>query len=156
MFSCEHLEVQPDILCLAKAIAGGLPMGAVLCSDKIAVPVGKHGTTFGGNPLCCAAANAAIDYMVEHDLARQAVEKGKYLIGLLDPGHLSKVREIRQLGLMIGLELREKAVPVVLELLEHRLLTFPAGTTVVRVYPPLTVEYELLDEVARRLTTVLK
>jgi acetylornithine/LysW-gamma-L-lysine aminotransferase len=57
---------------------------------------------------------------------------------------------------MIGLELREKAVPVVLELLEHRLLTFPAGTTVVRVYPPLTVEYELLDEVARRLTTVLK
>ena len=78
MFASEHFNLQPDILCLAKAMAGGLPIGAVLCSDKIEVSFGNHGTTFGGNPLVAAAANAAIDFMIEEKLADQAKEKGDY------------------------------------------------------------------------------
>ncbi len=155
MFACEQLAVEPDILCLAKAMAGGMPMGAIVCSDAIKLPVGAHGSTFGGNPLCCAAAIAAIDVMIEEDLARQAREKGDYLVGLLRRAALGKVREIRHAGLMIGLELRQKVVPSVMALLEAGLLTFPAGATVIRVYPPLTIEHKLLDTVAERLVSVL-
>ncbi|MFQ5676874.1 MAG: aspartate aminotransferase family protein, partial [bacterium] len=68
MFASDYYDLDPDIMCLAKAIAGGLPMGATVCCDKIDIPVGKHGTTFGGNPLACATALAAIDYMLEKDL----------------------------------------------------------------------------------------
>jgi acetylornithine/LysW-gamma-L-lysine aminotransferase len=155
-FACEHFDLQPDIMCLAKAIAGGLPMGAVLCSDKISVPVGKHGTTFGGNPLCCAAANATIDFMLANRMAEQAEEKGVYLANKLQEHDLARVRAIRQIGLMIGIEVKEKVVPMVLQMLEAGILVFPAGATVLRVYPPLTIEYELLDVVAEKLVSVLK
>lgn len=155
MFACEQLEIEPDLLCLAKAMASGLPMGAIVCSDAIRLPVGAHGTTFGGNPLCCAAANATIDVMLEDDMARQAREKGDYLVGLLRAASLAKVREIRHVGLMIGLELHEEVLPSVMALLEAGLLTFPAGAAAIRVYPPLTIERELLDTVAERLVRVL-
>jgi acetylornithine/LysW-gamma-L-lysine aminotransferase len=79
MFACEHFDIQPDVLCCAKAIAGGIPMGAVICSDKIVVPIGKHGTTFGGNPLACAASLAAIDFMLVNELAKQAYERANTL-----------------------------------------------------------------------------
>ena len=68
MFAIEHFLLNPDIICLAKAIGGGLPMGAVVCSQKIKVPIGRHGTTFGGNPLVCAAANEVIDQMIDFEL----------------------------------------------------------------------------------------
>ena len=101
MFACEHFGLEPDILCLAKAMAGGIPMGAVVCSDKIEVPVGRHGSTFGGNPLACAASLAAIDAMIEERLAEAAAEKGAYLMERLKAAELPRVRDIRQLGLMI-------------------------------------------------------
>jgi acetylornithine/LysW-gamma-L-lysine aminotransferase len=156
MFACERLGIVPDLLCLAKAIAGGLPMGAVVCCDAIRVPVGAHGSTFGGNPLCCAAASAAIDVMVEEDLAGQARDKGDALVGMLRRAGLSRVREIRHLGLMIGLQLNEPASPVVLALVEAGLLTFQGGPTVIRVYPPLTIEPALLEVVVERIAGVLR
>jgi acetylornithine/LysW-gamma-L-lysine aminotransferase len=156
MFAMEHLGIAPDILLLAKAIAGGLPMGAVVCSDKLEPPVGKHGTTFGGNPLVSAAALAAIEFMIENRLDVQAGDKGRYFMEEISRHDLSKVREIRSLGLMIGIELREKAVPVILELLEAGVLVFPAGTTVLRVYPPLTIDYPELDYVIGKLAEVLR
>ena len=131
-------------------------MGAVLCSDNVTVPVGKHGTTFGGNPLCCAAANATIDFLLENNLSEQAEAKGSYLAGKLREHGLNKVREVRQFGLMIGIEVREKVVPLVLKMLDAGVLVFPAGATVLRVYPPLTVEYDLLDVIADKLISVLK
>ena len=155
MFACEHFDVQPDILCLAKAIAGGIPMGAVLCSEKIVIPVGKHGTTFGGNPLACAASIAAIDYMLENELAEQAKAKGDYLLRKLQESELQMVREIRQIGLMIGIELRKKPKPYILKLMEEGILVLPGGMTVLRILPPLTIEFELLDRVADTLKKVL-
>ena len=155
MFACYHFDLEPDILCVAKAIAGGLPMGAVVCSNKIDVPAGKHGTTFGGNPLCCAAANAAIDFMIENQLAEQAQEKGEYFTEKLKKHPLRKIQEIRGLGLMIGIELKGPAAPLISILLEKGVLVFPAGANVIRVLPPLTITYEDLDFVIEKLVEVL-
>jgi len=156
MFACEHHDLQPDMMCLAKAMAGGLPMGAVICADKIELPVGKHGTTFGGNPLACAAANAVIDFMIENKLDQQAQEKGDYFRKKLHPESLSKVVEVRGPGLMIGIEVKEDARPLILQLMEIGLLVFPAGNSVIRVFPPLTISYKNLDEVIKKLQQVLK
>ena len=156
MFACHHFDLEPDILCLAKAIAGGLPMGAVVCSDKIDLPAGKHGTTFGGNPLCSAAANAAIDFMIENQLAEQAKEKGNYFTQKLKNHTLRKVQEIRGLGLMIGIEVKEPAPPLISMLLEKGVLAFPAGINVIRILPPLTITYKDLDFVIEKLVDVLK
>lgn len=156
MFACQHFDLEPDILCLAKAIAGGIPMGAVLCSDKVVPPVGKHGSTFGGNPLACAAAIAAIDYMVENKLDQQAREKGDYLVSKLKACEPAVVREIRHLGLMIGIELKAKSTPYLIKLMEKGVLALPAGATVLRLLPPLTISNEELDLVADKLGEVLR
>ena len=155
MFACEHFGLEPDILCLAKAMAGGLPMGAVVCSDKVTPPVGRHGSTFGGNPLACAASLAAIDAMVEEQLDQAAAEKGAYLRERLEASELPKVRELRQLGLMIGIELKEKSQPYLVRLMERGVLALPAGATVLRLLPPLTITRAELDTVAEALVEVL-
>ncbi len=155
MFACEHFDLQPDLLCVAKAMAGGLPMGAVLCSERIQLPVGAHGSTFGGNPLVCAAALAAIDFMLVHKLDQQASEKGAYLVNRLQQQHLRLIREIRHLGLMIGIELRTRVKPFILKLLEAGVLVLPAGRTVLRLLPPITISHQELDKVAEALIQVL-
>lgn len=155
MFACEHFDLAPDILCLAKAMAGGVPMGAALCSERVAAPVGKHGSTFGGNPLACAASLATVDYMVANQLHEQARDKGAYFVDRLARHELPKVREIRQLGLMIGVELKEKGQPYLMGLMERGVLALPAGATVVRFLPPLTISYEEIDQVTDALVAVL-
>lgn len=155
MFACQHFDLQPDIMCVAKAMAGGVPMGAILCSDRIDVAVGKHGSTFGGNPLACAAALAAIDFMIENKLDEQARQKGEYLFEKLGKYPSPRVREVRHLGLMFGLELKEKVQPIILDLMKDGILAFPAGTTVLRLLPPLTISYEELDTVASAVIRVL-
>jgi len=151
IFACQHHDIQPDILCVAKGIAGGIPMGAVLCSDKIEVPIGKHGSTFGGNPLACAAALAAIDFMIDNKLDIQAAEKGSYFMEKLNRYNSSRVREIRQIGLMIGIELKEKVTPYLIQLMESGVLALPAGLLVLRLLPPLTISFEEIDEVVEKI-----
>ena len=111
-FACEHFDLAPDMMCLAKGIPGGVPMGAVLCGENVSAGVGVHGTTFGGNPLACAAACATIDYMVDHDLAKRAENLGAEFSQHFPLDQLPSVRELRQIGLMIGIELKSKATPV--------------------------------------------
>lgn len=154
-FAVEHFGIEPDLLCVAKALGGGFPIGGVLCSEKVAVPLGKHGTTFGGNPLACAAGIAAIDFMQAENLAQQAAEKGEYLINKLR-NSLTNVREIRGLGLMLGIELKEKVKPFLLALLEEGVLALPAGATVLRLLPPLTISYDELDWVIEKIVRVVK
>lgn len=155
MFGVEHLGINPDILCLAKALGGGVPMGAVLCTDAIDVPVGKHGSTFGGNPLACAAGSAVLDVMKDENLPAQAKEKGHYLMAELKPLNSPRIREIRGLGLMIGIELKEKVRPIIEGLMKKGVLALPAGSTVLRLLPPLTIRYEQLDEVVKAVADVL-
>jgi acetylornithine/LysW-gamma-L-lysine aminotransferase len=155
MFAIEQYGIEADMMTVAKSIAGGFPMGALLCSDKIQIEKGKHGSTFGGNPLACAAGTASIDYMIENKLWEQAEAKGKYFKEKLSTYQLSKVREIRVIGLMIGIELKDKSQPVIVELLEKGILSLPAGTTVLRLLPPLTISYEDLDKAVAILSEVL-
>ncbi len=155
MFAGEHFDLQPDMMCVAKGIAGGIPMGAVICSDAVILKPGKHGSTFGGNPLACAAALASIEFIEKNDLPRQAEEKGAYIAEHLSEKNLPRVREIRQIGLMIGIELKEKAQPFIQALQEEGVIVIPAGSTVIRLLPPLTIEYELLDIVIGKLIKVL-
>jgi LysW-gamma-L-lysine/LysW-L-ornithine aminotransferase len=140
MFACEHHGVQPDILTVAKSIAGGVPMGAVLFGTRIAnIKPGAHGSTFGGNPLACAAALAAIDYMVTNDLPGQSARKGAWALERLSKIQGKDVRSVRGLGLMIGIELRQRVTPYLKALMAEGLLALPAGRTVLRLLPPLVI-----------------
>jgi acetylornithine/LysW-gamma-L-lysine aminotransferase len=156
LFACEHFHIQPDILCLSKAIAGGFPMGAVLCSEKIKISTGKHGTTFGGNPLACAVSLAALEVILSENLAREADEKGKYFLNIFSKYDLSVVREVRQFGLMIGIELKEKAQQYINALQDEGILVIAAGQSVIRLLPPLVIGYEEIDIVLDKLVEVLK
>lgn len=155
MFACEHHGVTPDMLCLAKAIAGGVPLGAVLANDRIRPPPGKHGTTFGGNPLVCAAALAAIGFMEDERLAERAEALGDRFRKRFERQMPKRVRALRQIGLMIGVELRERCRPHIDALAAEGVLTLPAGTTVIRLLPPLVITEEQIDEVVDALVRVL-
>ena len=155
MFACEHYEVTPDILCLAKAMGGGVPIGAVLAVDRVSPPVGKHGTTFGGNPLACAAALAAIRFMEDQGLSERAARLGTRFRKRFEPRSPARVRALRQVGLMIGVELRERCVPYLKALMDRGVLALPAGKTVIRVLPPLVISEEQIDEVVDTLVAVL-
>ncbi len=154
-FACEHHDLQPDMITVAKAIAGGVPMGATLLSDKITVEPGMHGTTFGGNPIACAAALAAISVMEDEDLSARATQMGNYFEQQLLSKDLSQVRSVRRQGLMIGLELKGKSQPVLEALMERGVIALPAGATVLRLLPPLVIEKADLDVVIGHLHELL-
>ena len=155
MFAVEHAGVQPDVMCVAKGIAGGVPMGAALFSDRVKPAVGMHGSTFGGNPLACAVADATIRYLVDQDLAARAAESGAYFAELFERSRPACVRQLRQFGLMIGIELKERSQPHLVSLMEEGVLALPAGRTVIRLLPPLVIERAQIEAVVAALCKVL-
>jgi len=156
MFAIQHFDVTPDLLTCAKSIAGGVPMGAVLIGQKVKnLTPGVHGSTFGGNPLACAAANAALDVILGEDLPGQAAAKGAYLMEKLKQIESPNIREVRGLGLMIGIELKHKVAPYLKALQEKQVIALNAGMTVIRLLPPLVITYEQIDSLVNALTAVL-
>jgi acetylornithine/LysW-gamma-L-lysine aminotransferase len=156
LFAVEQAGITPDILVLAKSIAGGIPMGAVAFHERFGpLPQGSHGTTFGGNPLLCAAARAALRVMREEQIPQQAAEKGRYLIEKLRALNLGRVREVRGAGLLVGLELKERVQNYLPALMSRGVLALPAGPTVLRLLPPLVISYEQLDQVIEAVAVVL-
>jgi acetylornithine/LysW-gamma-L-lysine aminotransferase len=155
MFACEQF-VSPEILCLAKSLAGGIPMGAVLCSDRISVPVKSHTSTFGGNPTACAAALASLKVIESEGLVKNAKTLGDYFLNQLRQIETPKIREVRGLGLMIGIELKEKAGPYVQLLMEKGVIALLAGATVIRLLPPLVITKEQIDTVVSALKEILE
>ena len=155
LFACDHFDLQPDMMCVAKAMAGGVPIGATMLSADIKVEPGLHGTTFGGNPLACAAALAAIDVYQSDNLAQRAAELGDYFEQQLKAAELSQVRALRRLGLMIGIELKQKVQDKLAQLLERRIIALPAGPNVIRMLPPLVVEKQQIDVVTAALRELL-
>ncbi|CAG1013233.1 LysW-gamma-L-lysine/LysW-L-ornithine aminotransferase [Anaerolineales bacterium] len=156
MFAIQHFGVTPDLLTCAKSLAGGVPMGAVLIGPKVKnLTPGVHGSTFGGNPLSCAAANAALDVMKEEDLPGQAGAKGAYLMEKLKAIQSPNIREVRGLGLMIGIEMKQKVAPYIKTLQEKKVIALNAGMTVIRLLPPLVISYEQIDHLVEVLTEVL-
>lgn len=155
LFASMHFELEPDVLCVAKGMAGGLPMGGAMCGDRVTAPRGLHGSTFGGNPLCAAVALATLSYMREHRLDERARELGDFFIARLRAGELPAVREVRYRGLMIGIELKKRVTPVLKELQDRGVIALPAGATVLRLLPPLVIEKEELDFVAEQIRATL-
>ena len=155
-FAKDHYGIQPDILCLAKAIGGGLPMGATLLAEGISpLPPMVHGTTFGGNPLVCAASLAAIGYMEEHRLPERAAKHGEFFINKLSQIKSPVIREVRGKGLLVGIELKQQVAPDINALMDKGVLAINAGMTVIRFVPPLVIPQSDLAVVAQAVEEVL-
>jgi len=160
MFAFQHFGVTPDILTSAKALGGGFPIGAVLAREEVATTFdyGTHGTTFGGNPLACAASLAAVNAILEEDLPAQAQVKGNYLVEKLKTAarEISYIKEIRGLGLMIGIELDFNGADVVNRMMEKGVLANCTEDTVIRLLPPLTITNDELDRILDVLIQSIK
>ncbi len=150
-FAKEHFGVQPDILTSAKALGSGVPVSAIITNEKVSevIGFGDHGTTFGGNPLATAAALAAIEVIENEDLIKQAVEKGEWMrTRILENNPKTYgIKEVRGLGLMIGIELEYEAKPVVSKMLEKGVLANATAENVLRFVPPLNITYNELKTV---------
>ena len=156
LFACEHFGVLPDIITMAKGIAGGVPMGAIGIDRRVGeIEKQSHTSTFGGNPLACAAAVAAIDALTGEDLPRRAADTGAHFVRRLREIESARIREIRGLGLMIGIEMKDKAGPIAQALMQEGVLALLAGTTVLRFLPPLVITREQVDRVVESLARVL-
>jgi acetylornithine/LysW-gamma-L-lysine aminotransferase len=159
VFACEHWNVVPDILCVAKSVAGGIPMGATFAREEVmsAFQRGEHSSTFSGNPLVCAAASAAVDVLVEERLPERAATLGSYFKGKLE-GLAEKhriVREVRGLGLMLGMEMRFDVYNILFGCMDRGVLVLDAGRNVLRFLPPLVIEKEQIDRVVEVLDEVM-
>jgi acetylornithine/LysW-gamma-L-lysine aminotransferase len=155
-FGFEHAGIVPDIVAMAKGMAGGMPMGAVAWRGALGqLPNGTHGSTFGGNPLASAAAVAAITTLRDENLIQQSAEKGAWLLEQLQALNLGQVREIRGRGMMIGLELRDRVTPVLQALQDAGILALPAGNTVLRLLPPLVITRDEMQQIVDTLANIL-
>lgn len=159
-FGHQHFDLQPDIICMAKGIGGGFPMGALAYTDQVnaALSPGAHGSTFGGSPIACAAGLAALQIYHEEGLIERSAQMGAHLLNRLQAtiGDYEVVREIRGLGMMIAVELREKVGPYLKTLMEeHGVIALPAGTNVLRLLPPLTLSEEEVEIGAAAIAATL-
>lgn len=156
-YAHQHFGLQPDILTSAKSLGGGIPFGATLLRPGLGkIPPAVHGSTFGGNPLACAASLAAIDFIEEQNLLAKTAENGAWFLNALRGIESPLIREVRGLGLMIGVELKQKTAPYVAELAARGVLVLTAGLTVLRFLPPLVIERSDLETVIETVAAVLR
>ena len=154
-FAHQYMDIKPDMITVAKGIANGFPMAAVLISPKFTPVYGQLGTTFGGNHLGCAAAIAVLDVMKEENLVENAAKVGAHLMEELKS--FKGIKELRGLGLMIGLEFEEPIKEIRSKLLfEQKVFTGVSGTNVIRLLPPLCLSMAEADDFLERLHNVVK
>ena len=159
LWACDHWNTTPDILCLAKGIAGGVPMGATLVRPDILASMskGEHSSTFGGNPLSCAAGIATLQALTQDGLIENSEKMGNlFREGLekLKEKH-TIIREIRGKGLMIGVELKFEVKDVLLNLMKEGILMLYSGRNILRILPPLVISKEDITKVLETLDIVL-
>ncbi|QLH11389.1 aspartate aminotransferase family protein [Nitrosarchaeum sp. AC2] len=159
LWACDHWNTAPDILCLAKGIAGGVPMGATLVRPDILASMskGEHSSTFGGNPLSCAAGIATLQALTQDNLIENSEKMGKlFREGLekLKEKH-SIIREVRGKGLMIGVELKFEVKDVLMNLMKEGVLMLYSGRNILRILPPLVISKEDVAKVLETLDGVL-
>jgi acetylornithine/N-succinyldiaminopimelate aminotransferase len=160
MFAYQHAGIKPDIVASAKALGGGFPIGAVIAREEVAsaFEYGDHGTTYGGNPLACAAAFAALSTIEEENLAEQAKKRGRYFMekfGSVAEGW-DAIKEIRGMGLMIGVELNFNGKKVVEQMMKRGVLSNCASDTVMRLVPPLIISEKEIDTIIDVLVESIK
>lgn len=150
-FAKDHFGVEPDIMTLAKALGGGVPIGAILSNEKVssAIEFGDHGTTFGGNPLVCAASLAVIEVMEQENLLEAATEKGNWLKAQFEAMDEDSIKDIRGMGLMLGIEFDFETKPLVAEMLEYGVLANATAENVLRLVPPLNITRSDLEQVMK-------
>ena len=159
LWACDHWNTAPDILCLAKGIAGGVPMGATLARPDILASIskGEHSSTFGGNPISCAAGTAALKALTEDGLIENSEKMGKiFKEGLekLKEKH-SIIREIRGKGLMIGIEMKFEVRDILMGLIKEGVLMLYSGRNILRILPPLVISEEDVTKVLHALDIIL-
>lgn len=159
-FAHQHFGLEPDIMTLAKGLGAGFPMGAIVYTEQIQQSLfpGAHGSTFGGNPLACAAGLATLQTYQTESLIEYAAQMGDLLRHKLDAAISGRriIREIRALGLMVGIELRSRVNPYLKTLMEeHRVIALPAGSTVLRLLPPLIISEDEIDMAVAAIAAVL-
>ncbi|RMG40333.1 MAG: aspartate aminotransferase family protein, partial [Methanobacteriota archaeon] len=157
LFAFEKSGIVPDILCLAKGLGGGFPIGATIVSEKVDVAYGMHGSTFGGNPMACAAGLATLQTLVSDGLIENAQIQGDNLLRRLK--ELSRefplIREIRGRGLMIAIVLRRSHKTLLGHLLDKGILSIPTGRNIIRLLPPLTISSAEIDQIVCGLRNAL-
>jgi len=161
VFAYQYYNVEPDILTLAKSLGGGLPIGALVAKKKVASSFkpGDHGTTFGGNPVACAAAIACLKVLQEGDLIEKCQKKGEYFKAKLEglkEKYPEKIEQIRVLGLMVGIELKEEGQEIVKKCLEEGVLINCTAGNVLRFLPPLIAKEEEIDYLIEVLDKIFK
>ena len=158
-FAFQHNNIKPDVMTLAKALANGVPIGACLANEKTAslMKPGNHGSTFGGNPLSCAAGLAVIETMQAEQLVGKAKEMGNYLVEALQKelGDVDGVVEVRGLGLMIGIELNQPCTELFSKALEEKLLLAIQADTIIRLLPPLILTKEQADTIVQKISQLV-
>ncbi|MGI8405008.1 MAG: aspartate aminotransferase family protein [Thermomicrobiales bacterium] len=156
-FASMAMGITPDILCTAKALANGFPIGLTLVTEQISasVPGGAHGSTFGGNPLAMRAAIETLRILRDEELYSRAIDLGTQIVERISSLNSPKVRAVRGRGLMIGMELKAKATPVLRGLQKRGVLALPAGNLVIRFLPPMIWEQEQVDELLAAVESVL-
>lgn len=157
-FAFEHADLEPDIVCMAKGLGGGFPMGAFAYTKAIRDVLyhGAHGSTFGGSPLACAAGVAALQVYRDERLVERSARLGEAMLRELRTAlhDTPAVRDIRGLGLMLAVELRFKVAPILKSLmLDHGVIALPAGPTILRLLPPLVIDEK---EIARGVDAVAR
>jgi acetylornithine/LysW-gamma-L-lysine aminotransferase len=160
-FAVEHAGLRPDIICLAKGLGGGFPMGALAYTESVrrVLYQGAHGSTFGGSPLACAAGLAALATYRDERLIDRSASLGASMLDSLRHAldGVGLVRDIRGIGLMLAIELRVKIAPILKVLMiEHGVIALPAGPTVLRLLPPLVISEEEIDHGVRAVATAVR
>ena len=159
LWASEWADVVPDMITSAKGLGNGVPIGATLCRDWIADNYGSHASTFSGGPVISAAAHATVSTIVDEEIPAHAAEMGEYMMSELEAAveeHDLPVRDVRGNGLMIGVEVKRGANRLLRDFaLNHQILALPAGRTVVRFLPPLTIDEDHVDTVVDAVIEVL-
>ena len=157
-FAYEHDKIKPDIVMLAKGLANGIPVGVTIAKEEIASSFksGDHGSTFGGNPVACAAANFTVNYIIKNKLIENAKKQGDYFIKKIKSLKNKNIKEIRGKGLMIGILIGGDAKEIVKKCNEKGLLINSPEEKVLRLLPPLIINKKIIDESIKILVKVLK
>ncbi len=157
-FAKDYFGVQPDIMTLAKGLGGGVPIGAILSNEKVssAINFGDHGTTFGGNPLVCAASLATLEVIGEEHLLEHARDMGQWLKGQIEALNEPSIKEIRGTGLMLGIVFDMETKPLVLEMMKHGVIANATAGNVLRLVPPLIITKKELSTILDVMVTSLQ
>jgi acetylornithine/N-succinyldiaminopimelate aminotransferase len=156
-FAKDHYNVQPDIITMAKGLGGGVPIGAILCTEKVSQTLdkGDHGTTFGGNPFACATALAVIDIIEKDGLLQHVATVGTWLIDQLKNLKSPYIKDVRGMGFMIGIEIDRPSRPLLFAFLDRRIMVNATAGNVIRIVPPLITTQEQFTHFIAQFSEIL-